>query len=186
MNGTTKTPVPQDENGEILAPVLRRPRGSDAIAIRRLVAETDVLDLNSTYAYLLLATDFADTSVVAEIDGRVTGVITGYPPPNRRGVLFVWQVAVAPAMQGRGIAAAMLDHLVHRVGRDGGGHPLMVEATVTPDNAPSRAFFAAFARRHGVPMAERPHFTAAQLDPDLTHADEPLLRIGPIVVPPTI
>ncbi|AMO06114.1 MULTISPECIES: diaminobutyrate acetyltransferase [Mycobacteriaceae] len=185
MNGTTKTPVPQDGNGEIPAPVLRRPRGSDAIAIRRLVAETDVLDLNSTYAYLLFATDFADTSVVAEVDGRVTGVITGYSPPNRRAVLFVWQVAVATAMQGRGIAAAMLDNLVHRVARDGGGRPLMVEATVAPDNAPSRAFFAAFARRHGVPMAEQPHFTAAQLDPDLTHADEPLLRIGPVVAPAT-
>ncbi|MEH3134488.1 MAG: diaminobutyrate acetyltransferase [Mycolicibacterium neoaurum] len=168
------------------APVLRPPCAGDAIAIRRLVAETDVLDLNSTYAYLLLATDFADTSVVAEIDGRVTGVITGYPPPNRRGVLFVWQVAVAPAAQGGGIAAAMLDHLVHRVARDGGGRPLTVEATVAPDNAPSRAFFAAFARRHGVPMSEQPHFTAAQLDPDLTHADEPLLRIGPVATPAPI
>lgn len=151
-----------------------------------MVAETDVLDLNSTYAYLLLATDFADTTVVAETDGRVTGVITGYVPPQRPDVLFVWQVAVAPAAQGRGIAGAMLDHLVRRVVGDRGGRPLTVEATVAPDNAPSRAFFASFARRHGVPISEQPHFTAAQLDPDLTHADEPLLRIGPIVTPTAI
>ena len=59
-------------------------------------------------------------------------------------------------------------------------------APVVADNAPSRAFFAAFARRHGVPMSEQPHFTAAQLDPDLTHADEPLLRIGPVATPAPI
>lgn len=165
---------------EIEAHVLRRPNGADAIAIRRIVAETGVLDLNSTYAYLLLATDFADTSIVAEVGGELQGFITGYQPPPRPGVLFVWQVAVAPAAQGAGLAAAMLDHLVHRIRAERHNHPLTVEATVAPDNAPSRAFFAAFARRHGVPLTERPHFTADQLDPDLSHADEPLLRIGPL------
>lgn len=150
-----------------------------------MVAETEVLDLNSTYAYLLLATDFADTSIVAEIDGALQGLITGYRPPQRPDVLFVWQVAVAPAAQGNGLAAEMLDHLVRRVRADQRGRALTVEATVAPDNAPSRAFFGAFARRHGVPLTEHAHFTAEQLDPDLSHADEPLLRIGPLAAPLT-
>jgi L-2,4-diaminobutyric acid acetyltransferase len=160
--------------------VLRPPHGSDAIAIRDLAAETGVLDLNSTYAYLLLATDFAETSIVAEVDGRLHGFITGYQPPPRPDVLFVWQVAVAPGTQRGGLAAAMLDNLVRRVRGDHGGRPLTVEATVSPGNASSRAFFGAFAGRHGVPLNEVAHFTADQLDPDLAHEDEPLLRIGPI------
>ena len=139
-----------------------------------------MLDLNSTYAYLLLSTDFAQTSIVADVDGRLQGFITGYRPPPRPDVLFVWQVAVAPAARRGGLAAAMLDALVARVRSETNGAPLTVEATVSPDNAGSRAFFGAFARRHGVPLTEHAHFTADQLGPDGAHEDEPLLRIGPV------
>lgn len=141
---------------------------------------TGVLDVNSTYAYLLFATDFAATSIVADVDGELRGFITGYHPPDRPEVLFVWQVAAAPATQGTGLASAMLDHLVHRVRSDRHGRPIAVEATVTPSNTASRAFFGAFARRHGVPLIEQPYFTAELLDRDGDHEDEPILRIGPI------
>ncbi|HEX2212183.1 MAG TPA: diaminobutyrate acetyltransferase [Mycobacterium sp.] len=159
---------------------LRRPNEGDAIAMRRLVIETDVLDVNSTYTYLLMATDFADTTIVADRDGDLCGLITGYHPPARPEVLFVWQVAVARSAQGTGLASVMLDNLVDRVREDRHGHPVTVEATVAPDNTASRAFFGAFARRRGVPLVEQPYFTADQLDADQQHADEPLLRIGPI------
>jgi L-2,4-diaminobutyric acid acetyltransferase len=151
--------------------------------MHQLVAATGVLDLNSTYAYLLLATDFADTSIVADCDGELQGFVTGYHPPTRPEVLFVWQVAVAPPTQGTGLGGAMLDALVHRVRGDRRGHPLVLEATVAPSNAQSRALFGGFARRHGVPMTEHPCFTADLLDPNLGHEDEPILRIGPIIDP---
>ncbi|WP_041781864.1 diaminobutyrate acetyltransferase [Mycolicibacterium chubuense] len=162
---------------------LRRPVDSDAIAIHRLVAETGVLDLNSTYAYLLMATDFADTSIVADRGEGLCGVITGYHPPSRPEVLFIWQVAVTSSARGTGLAAAMLDRLTQRVRESRHGHPLTVEATVAPGNAPSRALFGAFARRHGVPLTEHEHFRAEHLDPQLSHEDEPVLRIGPIAAP---
>jgi len=182
MNGVQTAPeiLPGAHNR---AASLRRPRGSDALAIRELVAETGVLDQNSTYAYLLLSTDFAQTSIVADVAGDLQGFITAYRPPTRPDVLFVWQVAVAQTAQRGGLAAAMLDALVDRVRTEGNGGPLTVEATVSPGNARSRAFFGAFARRHGVPLSEHAHFTADQLDPDGAHEDEPLLRIGPIGTP---
>ena len=152
--------------------------------MQRLVAATEVLDLNSTYTYLLMATDFASTSLVADVRGEVCGLITGYHPPMRPGVLFVWQVAVARSAQGTGLAGTMLDSLVSRVRGDRHGHPITVEATVSPSNSASRALFGGFARRHGVPVTEQRHFTAAQLDADQTHEDEPLLRIGPITTSP--
>ncbi len=160
--------------------MLRPPVAEDALGIHAITAATGVLDLNSTYAYLLMATDFADTSIVAERDGELCGFITGFHPPPRPDVLFVWQVAAAPQAQGSGLASAMLDDLVRRVRRDRCGHPITVEATVSPSNSASRAFFSAFARRHGVPITEHPHFTAAMLDADQRHEDEPILRIGPI------
>ncbi|MEZ0359177.1 diaminobutyrate acetyltransferase [Mycobacterium sp. SA01] len=159
---------------------LRCPCSTDAVAMRRLVDATGVLDVNSTYAYLLLATDFAKSSIVAERDGELCGLITGYHPPERPEVLFVWQVAVTERARGTGLAAAMLDELVNRVRRARHGHPLTVEATVAPSNGPSRAFFGGFARRHGVPMTERPYFGAELLDPEGEHEDEPILSIGPI------
>ncbi|WP_347133499.1 diaminobutyrate acetyltransferase [Mycobacterium sp. DL] len=165
---------------------LRRPADADAVAMRRLVAETEVLDLNSTYTYLLMATDFADTSIVAVRDGDLCGLITGYHPPTRPEVLFVWQVAVAASARGAGLAACMLDALTRRVREDRHGHPVTVEATVAPTNTASRALFGGFARRHGVPMSEHPRFVAAHFDADQahdadqTHEDEPILRIGPI------
>lgn len=161
---------------------LRPPQGDDAIGIRDIAEATEVLDLNSTYAYLLLATDFSATSIVAECDGDLHGFITGYHPPPRPDVLFVWQVAVAPSAQGTGLASAMIDDLVQRVRSDRGGRPITVEATVSPGNAASRAFFGAFARRHGVPLIERPHFDSELLAADGAHEDEPILRIGPIGV----
>ena len=161
--------------------VLRPPCAADALGIHRLAADTGVLDVNSVYAYALLATDFAGTSIVAERDGGIVGFIVGYRPPSRPEVLFVWQVAVAPSGQGAGLGAAMIDALVERVGTDGGGRPVTVEATVAPSNSASRAFFGAFARRHGVPLTERPHFAGELLSEESgAHEDEPMLSIGPI------
>ncbi|RUP34334.1 MULTISPECIES: diaminobutyrate acetyltransferase [Mycolicibacterium] len=162
---------------------LRMPRGEDAIAIRDIAAATGVLDVNSTYAYLLWTTDFAASSIVAESTSGICGFITGYHPPQRPNVLFVWQVAVAGDMQGQGLATAMLDALVSRIRSERRGHPITMETTVTPGNTASRKLFGAFARRHGVTLAERPHFSAALLDADGGHEDEPMLRIGPFAAP---
>lgn len=174
---------PGDESADKChgAYTLRPPQGNDAVAIRDIAAATGTLDVNSVYAYYLLATDFAGTSIVAARDDRIHGFITGYHPPRRPDVLFIWQVAVAPDAQGGGLAGALIDALVDRVRRRRRGHPVVVEATVAPSNTASRAFFAAFARRHGVPLAESAHITGALLDPTGGHEDEPLLRIGPLL-----
>ncbi|BBZ03052.1 diaminobutyrate acetyltransferase [Mycolicibacterium chitae] len=160
--------------------VLRRPEGRDALDMHRLVVESKVLDENSTYAYLLMATEFADSSIVADRDGELHGFVMGYHPPSRPEALFVWQVVVAAAARGSGLGGTMLDTLVERVRRDRHGHPLTLEATVAPSNSASRALFGGFARRHGVPVVELPWYGAELLDADLAHEEEPLLRIGPV------
>jgi L-2,4-diaminobutyric acid acetyltransferase len=138
--------------------------------------ESGVLDENSPYAYLLLATHFADSSVIAEADGRVVGFIGGYRPPSRPDATFVWQVAVDPVARRRGLGKRMLHHMVdlpaNRTVR-------FLEATVTPSNRPSRRLFESFAEDRGAPAEWSEWFLGSHFGPG-GHEAEELVRIGPL------
>jgi L-2,4-diaminobutyric acid acetyltransferase len=155
---------------------LRPARARDAAAIWRVLPAVGNLERNSAYAYLLLCTHFADTSIVAERDGAIVGFVLGYRPPSQHDAMFVWQVGVAPEARGAGLASHMLDRLLANHGCAG---VRMLTATVSPDNTASLALFRAFARRRGVPCVEAPCFPA-DLFPH-PHPDENLLQIGPLV-----
>jgi L-2,4-diaminobutyric acid acetyltransferase len=155
--------------------VLRKPSHRDGAALHRLIAHCPPLDLNSVYAYVLLGDHHADTSVVAELEGELIGAVTAYFPPGRPGSLFVWQVAVAPAMQGCRLASRMLDHLVARCATEHGLRA--IEATISPSNAASQKLFTGLATRHGVAMQATPHYTTSDLGG--SHEEEWLYRLGP-------
>ena len=155
--------------------VLGAPRVRDGAAIHQLVEACKPLDLNSTYAYLLLCEHFAETCVRAEREGRRVGFISAYRPPQRGDVVFVWQVAVAEEARGLGLARRMLEHLLARPALRG---CCFLETTVSPSNEPSRRLFHGLARDLGAPVTERvlfdePDFGKAQ------HECETLIRIGP-------
>ncbi len=124
--------------------VVDHPAIADGVALHRIAEASQVLDVNSRYAYLLWCRDFADTSVVARAGDEVVGFVTGYRRPDHPEVLVVWQVAVDAAARGRGVAGRLLDELVARVPRI-----TVLETTITHDNAASLALFGAFAERHG-------------------------------------
>lgn len=152
----------------------RTPTPRDGAGVWRLVRDAGRLDLNSSYAYLLWCSDFAATSAVAERDGRVVGALLGFRPPRREQALFVWQVASASELRGTGVATRLILDILRRDSSTGIRY---VEATVTGDNAASRAFFTRLAERFGTAIEEHPWFEAGDF-PD-GHAAEPLLRIGP-------
>ncbi len=141
----------------------------------RLARDAGSLDLNSAYQYLLWCRDFAATSVVARLDGRLCGFITGYVRPDVPDTLMVWQVAVDPAVRGQRVAARMLNELHRRRVPFG---QVFVEATVTPDNAASIALFSGLGRDLGVPVGRTDLFTAEHF-PGGSHEPEVLFRIGP-------
>jgi L-2,4-diaminobutyric acid acetyltransferase len=157
-------------------PVLRQPRVGDAAQIWRIAKDSGVLDTNSSYAYLLWCRDFASTSVVAEVGGRVVGFVIGYLRPQAPETVFVWQVAVEREQQGRGIGAALLDTLLDTVAAAGVS---ALETTIAPDNPASVAMFAAAARRRSARMTKHPLFEP-ELFPD-SHAAEDLYLIAPTV-----
>ena len=62
---------------------LERPELSDGANIHRLIQDSPPLDVNSTYAYLLLCRHFHDTCVVALRQECLAGFISAYlRPPN--------------------------------------------------------------------------------------------------------
>ncbi|MGP3981513.1 diaminobutyrate acetyltransferase [Streptomyces sp. KR80] len=157
---------------------LDTPRVEDGAAIWRIARDSKVLDLNSSYSYLLWCRDFAGTSVVAR-DGRgePVGFVTGYIRPERPETLVVWQVAVDHGQRGRGLAGALLDGLAARVTERLGVR--RVETTITPDNTASNRLFTSFAERHGAAV-DRDVLFDGGLFPDGGHQPEVLYRIGPL------
>ncbi|MEU9758274.1 diaminobutyrate acetyltransferase [Streptomyces sp. NPDC047985] len=153
------------------------PRVEDGAAIWRIARDSEVLDLNSSYSYLLWCRDFAATSVVARDDsGEPVAFVTGYLRPDRPGTLVVWQVAVDRAHRGSGLAGRLLDALTSHVAE--ARSLSCLETTVTPDNTASDRLFTSYARRHAAAL-EREVLFDGELFPEGTHLPEVLYRIGP-------
>lgn len=160
-----------------------RPTVADGAALWRMAKDSKVLDLNSSYSYLLWCRDFAATSAVARDEhGEPVGFVTGYLRPESPATLLVWQVAVDEAHRGRGLAAALLDGLVARTALEHGTST--VETTITPGNIASERLFTSFAERHGARLEREVLFDTA-LFPDGPHDPEVLYRIGPLSPTPS-
>ncbi|EOM76432.1 acetyltransferase [Rhodococcus rhodnii LMG 5362] len=121
----------------------RRPQISDGVRLWEIARDTEVLDLNSSYAYVLWCRDFADTSIVATVDDRPVGFVTGYRRQSAPDTLMVWQVAVDSEQRGRRIAGRMLHALLDDVATAGIDR---LETTISPDNTASIALFTGVAR----------------------------------------
>lgn len=151
---------------------------NDGANLWRLVHSAGTLELNSAYFYLLFASDFGDSCLVAEQDDRIVGVVIGYRPPRDPEAAFVWQIGLGPDMQGQGLGTRMLSEWLALAGnRDA----RWLTATVAEDNEPSRRLFTGFARRLGVDCAISEHFTTAMFPQP--HPAEQLFRIGPLPHP---
>lgn len=156
------------------------PRLEDGAALWRIARDSQALDLNSSYSYLLWCRDHATTSIVArDANAEPVGFITGYLRPQDPRTLLVWQVAVDHGQRGRGLAAAMLDGLAVRTGAELGVE--VIETTVTPDNVPSNRLFTAFAERHSAAVRREVLFDTGAF-PESGHEPEVLYRIGPLPV----
>lgn len=141
-----------------------------------LVERCKPLDVNSRYSYLILCEHFSSTCIVAEMDGEVAAMLTGYMEPERPNTLFVWQIAVDARLRGQGVARKLFAHLLSRSTLR---NITSIEATVNPSNDASRALFHSLGRECGCEVEESPLFDAA-LFGDGGHEQENLIRVGPI------
>ncbi len=154
---------------------IRQPTAEDGALVHDLIAACPPLDENSLYCNLLQCSHFAATCALAESDGRIDGFVSGYIPPDQPDTLFIWQVAVAQAGRGQGLAKALIREIL---GRPSCRNVRYVETTITDDNKASWVMFEGLARglraetRHRVLFDKTMHFRGR-------HASESLLRIGP-------
>lgn len=160
--------------------VCRHPRTEDGGALWQIAHDSERLDANSAYYYLLFCKRYAPTSMVAEdrAAGRIVGFVTGLLWPDDPHTLFVWQVGVDRAARGRRVGSRMLDALL---AGEAGRAATHLETTVTPSNEPSLALFRSLARRRGAECHESVFFPAEHFPSEAVHEPEMLLRIGPLV-----
>ncbi|MFL0799785.1 MAG: diaminobutyrate acetyltransferase [Agarilytica sp.] len=159
--------------------VFRRPTLEDGMQVYRLIENCPPLDTNSSYCNLLQCSHFADTSVAAEVNGELSGFISGYIVPGRPDTLFVWQVAVASSSRGMGLASRMLTHILERPQCRAVEY---METTITEDNQASWALFERFSKKQSANfhssewLDKESHFSGL-------HEPESLVRIGPMSRP---
>jgi L-2,4-diaminobutyric acid acetyltransferase len=163
------------ENEDSSGLKLRNPRLDDGAGISALIETCKPLDTNSTYCYLLLCRDFAKTCVVAEEEGEIIAFLSGYRPPDRREVFFLWQVAVDIGSRKRGIGKRMLREVLNRPStRD----CRFLETTISPSNEASKRLFSWLARELKAQCDVALCFSESQFR-DFDHEAEYLFRIGP-------
>lgn len=154
---------------------LETPKATDAAALKALIDQCPPLESNTTYAYLLFCTHFAEESLVARDKDGLVGAIVSYRPPTHPETVFVWQIGVHERARGTGLGLKMLNALADRLAPQG---VTFLEATVTPSNSASDRLFHRFAENRGAAVLNTPHFEEHMFG-DGDHEAENLYRIGP-------
>lgn len=174
MTHSTLDPADSSQR-RVEQPQFRLPTAEDGARVWELVAACPPLDQNSLYCNLLQCTDFADTCVLAELNGEAVGWISGYRPPNDRETFFIWQVAVHEKARGTGLARSMVGELLARASARGVAN---VKTTITPDNEASWGLFRSIARHLSAPFVSEAWF---EQDKHFggRHDTEHLVTIGP-------
>src|SRR5699024_7416745 len=155
--------------------IFRKPTLEDGAQVWELVKSTGVLDLNSSYQYLMWCQYFSDTSVVVEQDGKIVGCISGFTNQQQTNTLFVWQVAVHESHRAKGLATNMIHYMLDQ---DDCKTINYVEATISPSNIPSQKLFQGLARDLNTDIKVSDCSKASDF-PETGHEDEDSHLIGP-------
>lgn len=175
MNTFQEAPALQERPDNQDPITIRLPTPEDGAPIHNLIRKSAFLDDNSLYCYLVIATHFSDTSVVATMGDDLVGVVTAYIPPGQPDTVFIWQVAVDTLAQKRGLAGSMLRHIL---AGEACREVRFMETTVTKDNQASRAMFNSLAKKLDCEIEESLMFDRKQHFLNL-HDSEYKLRLGP-------
>lgn len=159
---------------------IAEPDSTDGPQLWRLARDSGVLDMNSSYAYLLWCREFASTSAVARTEGAVVGFVTGFRRPEAPDTVMIWQVAVDPGQRGRNVGGRMLNAIVDRLSPRG---VRWMHTTISPGNEASIRLFTALARDRGTEIERRELFAPEDFPAEEPgdHEAEDLYVIGPFL-----
>lgn len=157
---------------------VRRPRPSDSDAVRALARRAEPLAPGIEHALPPLLRQFADTSLVAEVEGRLVGLVGGYrPPTSLPPSVLIWQLDIEPALRRQGLGSALLHALIQCPGCAGVEY---LEATVRSSNLAAKRLFEAFAHDLDATCESITHSPSRLLESMRDARRDVLLRIGPI------
>jgi L-2,4-diaminobutyric acid acetyltransferase len=138
-----------------------------------LVSNRPYVGLNSRYTYFLLAKDFSDTCVVAELNNKIIAFSSGYIPPHRPDTFFNWETVVDKDYRGNDLQKRMLLHQINITGAK------YFEGTINPSNEASKRNFFELAQLLNTKCVENVLFSEEDFEND-GHEPEILYKIGPI------
>jgi len=155
----------------------------DVREVHALIQSCPSLDLNSLYAYALLAEHHTDTCFVAyDNKDQICGVVTGYICPEEPDTYFLWQIAVSPTVQGKGIGSLLLDNVREQCLES--RQLKRLKTTISPSNKASQKLFRSFASRFDVDCKVSPFLSKQALQPlepepfETQHEPEDLYTLG--------
>lgn len=146
----------------------------DAKIIWELARNSEMVDSNPAYFYLLWCHEFANTSIVATVDDHVVAFLLGYLRQDLPDTLVVWQAGVDPAYRVFGLRLRMLNEVIDS-NVDRGVH--WFETTATRDDKAIIRAVERFARQRAARVVKQILFGADHF-PD-EHATEILYSVGP-------
>ena len=173
-----KDPIEDKKNNELALLsklIFRQPNTKDGYEINQLIKNCSPLDQNSAYCNLLQCSHFSESCIIAEIDNKILGWISGYQIPNNQKQLFIWQVAVHPDARGLGVAKKMLENLLNRENLI---KINFLNTTITENNKASWSLFKGFALSKQTKLVKTPFFEK-KIHFNNKHETEFLVSIGP-------
>ncbi len=156
--------------------IFKEPEIDDGAKMYRIAKASKVLDINSSYCYLMWSKFFNKTSIIVYEGKKAVGFISGFIQPSAQDTLFVWQVAVSSDFRGRGLATQLITKLLNQLANK---NIRYLEATVTKSNVASQSLFKRIAKKLHTKCDIDKCFSKDDF-PDQSSEEEFTYRIGPI------
>lgn len=155
---------------------IKHPQKEDGEKVWKLIKDLGGLDLNSSYCYFMLCDYFSKTCAVAvdTATNKLLGFVSTYVKPEKKDTLFVWQVAVAKAGQGKGISKKLLNHVI-----EADKNITQIETTIGPSNAASDGLFRSIAKNYEAEIDKEVYLDENNFK-EGEHETELLYKIGPL------
>lgn len=117
----------------------RTAKGSDFMDVHDFVCGCPPLENYAEHVYKILLRYFGNSCIIAEIRNRVVGYVLGFISQTHfPKTYFLWQIGVAPYMQGTGLGTRLLQYVETHVNDLGCKR---IEATIDPVNISSQKLF---------------------------------------------
>ena len=92
---------------------IRNVKETEFEAVHNFVSKCKPLENYKVHFYRIMLRYFSDTCFIAEDDDIIIGFVLGILSQRHKGTFFLWQIAIAPSRQGKGLGSLFLSFHPH-------------------------------------------------------------------------